>query len=370
MARTVSYLARSVELGQDRLLHRAVRQNAFVRRHVTADVLSAAVDRYFPSSWPHLEQVRAAIACLPDETSSAAEPTPAASSAAASSILPEVEVFLLTLVLTSMLRSGLNEPAAAFASTVAAVVRAHNRRSLDLLASKAYFYLSLAFERVGRLDTVRPTLLALYRTASLHRDQLCEATLTNLILRNYIHYNLIDQAQAFAAKTTFPEQASNNQYCRYLYYMGRLQATQLEYSDAYMRLLMAARKAPQDVGQGFVQGVHKLSIIVQLLMGEIPERSLFNQPGLRGPLKPYLALTQAVRAGDVQAFEAFVAENAQVFHADRNYTLVRRLGHNVLKTGLRKLSTSYSRISLVDVAAKLHLPSAKSAEYICAKAIR
>jgi 26S proteasome regulatory subunit N3 len=328
------------------------------------------VDRYFPSSWPHLEQVRAAIACLPDETSSAAEPTPAASSAAASSILPEVEVFLLTLVLTSMLRSGLNEPAAAFASTVAAVVRAHNRRSLDLLASKAYFYLSLAFERVGRLDTVRPTLLALYRTASLHRDQLCEATLTNLILRNYIHYNLIDQAQAFAAKTTFPEQASNNQYCRYLYYMGRLQATQLEYSDAYMRLLMAARKAPQDVGQGFVQGVHKLSIIVQLLMGEIPERSLFNQPGLRGPLKPYLALTQAVRAGDVQAFEAFVAENAQVFHADRNYTLVRRLGHNVLKTGLRKLSTSYSRISLVDVAAKLHLPSAKSAEYICAKAIR
>jgi 26S proteasome regulatory subunit N3 len=152
--------------------------------------------------------------------------------------------------------------------------------------------------------------------------------------------------------------------------MGRLQATQLEYSDAYMRLLMAARKAPQDVGQGFVQGVHKLSIIVQLLMGEMPERSLFNQAGLRIPLKPYLGLTQAVRAGDVQAFEAFVAENAEVFRADCNYTLVRRLGHNVLKTGLRKLSTSYSRISLADVAAKLHLPSAKSAEYICAKAIR
>ena len=50
--------------------------------------------------------------------------------------------------------------------------------------------------------------------------------------------------------------------------------------------------------------------------------------------------------------------------------LVERLGHNVLKTGLRKISISYSRISLADIAAKLHLPSATAAEYICAKAIR
>ncbi len=61
---------------------------------------------------------------------------------------------------------------------------------------------------------------------------------------------------------------------------------------------------------------------------------------------------------------------AAQFTADRNLTLVRRLGHNVLKTGLRKVSVSYSRISLVDVDAKLHLPSAAAAEYICAKAIR
>jgi 26S proteasome regulatory subunit N3 len=42
----------------------------------------------------------------------------------------------------------------------------------------------------------------------------------------------------------------------------------------------------------------------------------------------------------------------------------------VLKIGLRKISISYSRISLTDVAQKLHLPSAAAAEYICAKAIR
>ncbi len=34
-----------------------------------------------------------------------------------------------------------------------------------------------------------------------------------------------------------------------------------------------------------------------------------------------------------------------------------RLGHNVIKTGLRKISLSYSRIALADIAAKLHLVS-------------
>ena len=36
-------------------------------------------------------------------------------------------------------------------------------------------------------------------------------------------------------------------------------------------------------------------VIVQLLKGEIPERSLFGQKGLRVALAPYLALTQARR---------------------------------------------------------------------------
>ena len=44
--------------------------------------------------------------------------------------------------------------------------------------------------------------------------------------------------------------------------------------------------------------------------------------------------------------------------------------HNVIKTGLKKINSSYSRISLVDVAAKLHLDNVQDAEFIVAKAIR
>jgi 26S proteasome regulatory subunit N3 len=65
---------------------------------------------------------------------------------------------------------------------------------------------------------------------------------------------------------------------------------------------MAARKAPQDSARGFGLTVQKLIVIVQLLMGDIPERSVFNAPETHAALKPYLDLTQAVRAGDLHEF--------------------------------------------------------------------
>ena len=57
-------------------------------------------------------------------------------------------------------------------------------------------------------------------------------------------------------------------------------------------------------------------------------------------------------------------------NAKKNSTKVERLRNNVLKAGLRKLSLSYSRISLADVAERLQLDSAADAEAIVAKAIR
>ncbi len=53
------------------------------------------------------------------------------------------------------------------------------------------------------------------------------------------------------------------------------------------------------------------------------------------------------------------------------YTLIQRLRHNVIKTGLRKINVAYSRISLADVCTKLHLGTdGEDAEFIVAKAIR
>ena len=81
-------------------------------------------------------------------------------------------------------------------------------------------------------------------------------------------------------------------------------------------------------------------------------------------------MLQAVRIGDLELFRAVADKYAGVFGADRTHNLIVRLRHNVIRTGLRNISISYSRISLGDVAKKLRLDSVADAESIVAKAIR
>ncbi len=198
-----------------------------------------------------------------------------------------------------------------------------------------------------------------------------QATLINLLLRNYLHYNLYDQALLFVEYSSdFPATVSNNQFVRHLYYRGLIQAMQLEYTDAHQKLVQALRKAPQGKqANGFRLTVQRLAVVVQLLMAEVPERSVFNHPDLRNALKPYLMLTQAVRQGEIGAFQNTLEQFRGEFSRDRTLSLVLRLRHSVIKTGLRNISLSYSKISFADVAQKLNLDSAEDAEHVCAKAI-
>jgi 26S proteasome regulatory subunit N3 len=77
-----------------------------------------------------------------------------------------------------------------------------------------------------------------------------------------------------------------------------------------------------------------------------------------------------VRTGSLSQFQATLTQHASQFEADKTYTLIVRLRQNVIKTGIRRLSLSYSRISLRDICVKLHLDSEEDAEYIVGKAIR
>ena len=76
-----------------------------------------------------------------------------------------------------------------------------------------------------------------------------------------------------------------------------------------------------------------------------------------------------MRSGEVGKFEVVRSKYVDQFKADRTFTLILRLHHNVIKTAIRRISLAYSRISLADVAAKLKLESPKDAEYIIAKVI-
>ncbi|TFJ80976.1 hypothetical protein NSK_007619 [Nannochloropsis salina CCMP1776] len=401
LKKNVTLLQTAVQTSQLRLINRILRNNTPFRRNLRPSILSEAISYYLPQDEPLKALGLAILADLPDDPLPPPPPPPASSLPSTSSstmevdkdekggspsqasagkkafpaplFLPETTTYLLLLVLTTAMRLHRLEQAHSVATALLPYLRKQNRRTLDALAAKGYFYLALTQERRSQsLAPLRPLFVALHRTACLHHDEMGQATLLNLLLRSLLADNLIEQAGNLIARTSFPEHASNNQLCRYLYYVGRVRATQLDYTDAFSKLNQAVRKAPADEGRaalGFRREVTKLLVIVQLLLGDIPERATFDQPALRRSLQPYLALTTAVRLGDLLEFEKTVTAHAAMFKKDKTHTLILRLGHNVIKTGLRKISLSYSRISLAEIAGKLHLDGPASAEFVCAKAI-
>lgn len=258
-------------------------------------------------------------------------------------------------------------------------IRAYNRRTLDALAARAYFYFQLFHENIqpyppseqSPVLEIRERLLAGLQTAVLRKDQETQAATIVLLLRNYLSTASITQADLLVAHNQFPAGASNNQVARYLYYLGRIRAIQLSYSEAHAHLTAATRKAPSSaVATGFTQAATKLLVVVELLLGDIPDRAIFRQPQLEQSLEPYFKLVRAVRGGDLHEFSRVLTANTAAFRRDGNYTLCRRLRQNVIRTGVRMLSLAYSRISLRDICIRLGIESEQSAEYIVAKAIR
>ncbi|KAK6240730.1 Proteasome component (PCI) domain - like 4 [Theobroma cacao] len=362
-----------------RRILRAVRLTMALRRKLKASVLSAFLNFALT---PGSEALPRLSSYLPKEDEHEMEVDTATSAvqAPAKHSLPELEIYCYLLVLIFLIDQKKFNEAKACSSASIARLKNMNRRTVDVLAARLYFYYSLCYEHTGDLAEIRGNLLALHRIATLRHDELGQETLLNLLLRNYLHYNLYDQAEKLRSKAPRFEAHSNQQasldllnlfflFCRYLFYLGKIRTIQLEYTDAKECLLQAARKAPV-AALGFRVQCNKWAIIVRLLLGEIPERTVFMQEGMEKALRPYFELTNAVRIGDLELFRTVAEKFSSTFSSDRTHNLIVRLRHNVIRTGLRNISISYSRISLVDVAKKLRLDSVADAESIVAKAIR
>ncbi|OAY52295.1 probable 26S proteasome non-ATPase regulatory subunit 3 [Manihot esculenta] len=353
-----------------RRIVRAVRLTMALRRKLKAQVLSAFLKfALTPGSEPY--DRLASYVPKEDEHEMEVDTATSVTQTPVKHPLPEVEMFCYLLVLIYLIDQKKYNEAKACSSASVARLKNLNRRTVDVLASRLYFYYSLSYELTGDLAEIRGNLLALHRIATLRHDELGQETLLNLLLRNYLHYNLYDQAEKLRSKAPRFEAHSNQQFCRYLFYLGKIRTIQLEYTDAKESLLQAARKAPV-AALGFRVQCNKWAIIVRLLLGEIPERTVFMQKGMENALRPYFELTNAVRIGDLELFKSVAEKFSTTFSSDRTHNLIVRLRHNVIRTGLRNISISYSRISLADVAKKLRLDSANpiaDAESIIAKAI-
>ncbi|EPQ26909.1 uncharacterized protein PFL1_05544 [Pseudozyma flocculosa PF-1] len=470
-------IERSVSHVEQRFTARVLRTLPYVRRKVNAypDVLALAIDEaivaqdaaankshllaflpapYSPSPAPPASSSSSAPAgadsmdidtdqssknddkAAASKSSAQAAATPAAPAQRLLEAQPEVHAYLRLLVLVHLADTHHYDQASQEAVASLQTITSLNRRTLDQLGAKTVYYFGRAEELKAEaarakgakvdagLTSIRSQLLAIHRTASLRHDSETTATVINLLLRSYIvESNLFDQADKLVARAPFPRSsASNPQVARYDYYVGRIRAVQLSYTDAHTHLQQAIRRAPQISQQkhndaaakkaeqqpdgaadgaaaaskdeaapvaaaaaaaapsvpasqsqpaaGFLQTAYKFLVVVELLMGDIPERSIFRLPVLRRALAPYMEIVQAVRVGDLSLFQTTLQKHSALFQADKTYSLILRLRHNVIKTGIRMISLSYSKISLSDITRKLHLESEEDAEYIVAKAIR
>lgn len=385
-------LERAVTQFDARFTLRVLRSMSSVRKFLSPELLAQVITETYTSANPVAQTLLAAIGrtnasfgqgelgnemdidTQGKDKSSATKPAPAPKE-----VIPEIDCYLSILIQIHLYDTKNIESGAKFSSSLVERLRSLNRRTLDALSARIYFYYSLFFEQLAPLPpsplasvvSIRKNLLAALRTSVLRKDQDTRATVTTLLLRNYLSTSHISQADLLISHSEFPSTASSNQIARYLYYLGRIRAIQLSYTEAHEHLIGATRKAPATPSAGgFYQAASKLLVIVELLMGDIPDRALFRQPSLEREMQPYLSLVQAVRVGKIDGFLNVVQKHNAVFRHDGTYTLILRLRQNVIKTGIRMMSLSYARISLRDICYKLDLVSEQSAEYIVAKAIR
>ncbi|VDP23856.1 unnamed protein product [Heligmosomoides polygyrus] len=336
------------------VLHRLISQQ-FGTPSLHKDALLAWV----PSNIPVAMEVDTKLTTASTaSTTSARSPRPVRKVVAPS---VESELYIHLLVLLHLVDANKLDDAKKCAELLISRADTIDKRTLDPMVAKAIFYLALVYERQHKLHELGCFLNSRLRTATLRHQRESQAVLIYTLLRCYLINKQFQSAAKLVSKVTFPEGASNNDLARFLYYQGRIKALQLDYTAAAGYFLQAMRKAPQEAAIGFKQNVQKWVVVIGLLQGEIPERSIFRQPIYRKCLQPYLELTQ----GQLLRLKIAIPQ----FEKDETLTLIVRLRQNVIKTAVKQISLAYSRITIQDIAKKLGMSNEVETEYMVAKAI-
>ena len=286
---------------------------------------------------------------------------------------PEIIGYIFLIILTNFIDKKNFEEAHHGIKYLLSYFKSIDNLTIKYLKAKTYYYYFFINEKLNSLDNIISEILNAYRQSCIEMDEITQVTLINCILRYYLLNNNIELAKSFLSKINFKENVSTNEDVRYLYYLGKIEAIQQNYSDAYIHLTNSFRKAPEKTAEDFKSLVTKNIIVVQLLMGEIPDvKNLLTQSQIKDFLiyKPYLELLKVVRHGNLEEFRNLLKLYEKSFENDGMFTLIQRIRHVLIKAGLRNINLSYSRISIKDIAEKLKLESEKEAEYIIAKAIR
>ncbi|KAJ6831416.1 putative 26S proteasome non-ATPase regulatory subunit 3 [Iris pallida] len=95
--------------------------------------------------------------------------------ASAKHTVPELEIYCYLLVLIFLIDQKKYDEAKTCSSGIVRLKNI-NRRTVDVLASRLYFYYSYSYELTNSLAEIRGNLLSLHRMATLRRDELGQET--------------------------------------------------------------------------------------------------------------------------------------------------------------------------------------------------
>ena len=96
--------------------------------------------------------------------------------------------------------------------------------------------------------------------------------------------------------------------------------------------------------------IRKNMIICKLLMSDY---EIFYPYTTK--LKPYFSLIGAVKRAEISNFYSILDEYKEEFFGMNLYFIIRKLVGNVLHEGLRKIASSYSKISVADICSILQV---------------
>ena len=180
------------------------------------------------------------------------------------------------------------------------------------------------------------------------------STVYVFLLRNLLKSGQLKEATQLLKNCRFPEHIGHSLLAKFLYYKGVYLSHVGQLTPALNFITESLRKASEDTTKkglnAFKASAKKLKIVLQLLVNDPISHNWLNENKI--PVH-YMSLVGAVNRGDNVQFNELIHANRVSFEKDKVMRLLDEMRSVVTKNALKKLSVSYSKISIKDVLAKL-----------------
>lgn len=160
----------------------------------------------------------------------------------------------------------------------------------------------------------------------------------------------------------------------YFYYAGCIYGAIKEFDSALFYLEQALTMPSMVVSQIMIESYKKFILISLISNGKISTLPKYTNWIIINQIKPmcfiYHELAMAFTSFDLEKLNQLYHKHERALETDKNVGLVKQLQNSFYKKNIQKLTKTFITLSLSDMAAKVHLPSAAEAESYMLNMIR